>query len=185
MATQPVRSIDATDPDPDREVPVDPVDDDHPRATTALDELAAELRQDPNEVDGPAVLEVPAREGWSAAYSRDLDANQLERWRRASRDRKAADGMDLFALSQRILANQQVAIIRRGETLDDGGAPMTVRSRAFLDLIDAATPLEAVRKLYGRDGHVLAAANEVLSAAGYAETVDEVADDPTPARRRG
>lgn len=182
MATQPVRSIDATDPD-EREVPVDddPVAD--TRARTALDEVAAELRQ-PVE-DDPLELEVPARDGWSASYSRDLDAHALARWRKASTDRKAVDGIDTLALAQRILANQQVTIVRRGVELDDDGHPMTVRSRAFLDLIDATSPLEAVRKLYGRDGHVMAAANEVLNAAGYADDVSEVADDPTPARRRG
>lgn len=151
---------------------------------TTLDELRAELSE---EVDSdPHTLPVPTRDGWQAVFSRKLDGDDLQRWRKASKDRHMPDGVDEVAFALRIIANLNVGLIRHGEELLDQGEPLIMRSETFLDLVGTGgRVLEGVRKFYGRDGHVLSTASELLREAGYDDDLGAVAADPTVQRTRG
>lgn len=159
-----------------------PVDDDLPPATTPLDDLRAELAEEVGAE--PLTLPVPARPRYSVRYSTDVDGELLSRWTKASKDRHAPNGVDELSLACRILANQAIGVLRDGDELLDEGKPLRFRSRAFLDILGVGSPTEAVRKLYGRDGHVQAAALEVLRSAGYDDDALATASaaDPTPGR---
>lgn len=152
--------------------------------TTTLDELRTELGAEVE--DEPHKLPVPTRDGWEALFSRDLEGDDLQRWRKASKDRHMPDGVDELAFALRIVANLNVGLIRRGEELLDQGEPLIMRSETFLDLVGAGGKvLEGVRKFYGRDGHVLSTASELLREAGYDDDLGAVAADPTVQRTRG
>lgn len=184
MSTDPIRTIghvDDDEPTPGPRPVEVPVDEDLPAGgTSALDELRAELAEVAEEE--PTRVAIPKRPGWEALFSTDLDAGLLGKWRKASSDRSMPDGIDELALAQRVLANLNVGLVRNGEELLTEGAPMTVRSPAFLDLIGEDRPMPAVRKLFAADGHVLAAATEVVRSAGYGDDLGAAAADPTPRR---
>ena len=157
------------------EVPVDEV---LPPATTHLDDLRAELTETPERK--PITLPVPEREGWEAVFDLKLPQPLLAQWRKASTDKSGT--IDELAVGQRLLANQNIGLRRRGEDLLDEGKPLTVRSPAFLNLIGEGRPMEAIRKFFVLDGHVLAAALEVYQAAGYGDDLTSSGSDPTPRR---
>lgn len=188
MSQDPIRTFDAADGNLDapgeprlRPAAEVPVDDDLPTGgSSPLDELRDELAD--LEDEAPTRVPILKRPGWVALFAPNLEANLLGRWRKASADRSMPDGVDELALAQRVLANLNVGLERNGEELLTEGQPMTVRSPAFLELIGEDRPMPAVRKLFANDGHVLAAATEVVRSAGYGDDLGAAAADPTPRR---
>ncbi|HEX5782391.1 MAG TPA: hypothetical protein VFX80_10735, partial [Solirubrobacteraceae bacterium] len=142
-----------------------------------LEELRQEIKR---EVHGdPIVLEVPGRAGWSVRYRADVELPQLAAWRKKAADRAMPEGLDELKLCLTILANQCDALLKDGrEVEDDDGQLVTFASAAFLELTGAGRAVEAVRRWYVIDGHVVAAAQEVMNASGYGE--EAIREDPTP-----
>lgn len=144
---------------------------------TMLDELRADLAQEI--ADEPVTIAIPGRPGIELKFSTALDQHVLAKLRKASKDRSMPEGIDELGLACRILATQHAGLIRNGEEVLTEGEPLTVRTPALLDLVGASRPVEAVRALFGKDGHVLAAARRVLQGAGYDEDALEAGSDPT------
>jgi hypothetical protein len=174
-----LESSSSAKPSPVRPVEV-PVDVDLGPGSTDLDDLREELAE--SVVREPVVLPVPHRGGWEAVFATRVDHELLAKWRRASKSANHPDGFDELQMAERLLANQNVGLIRNGEELLDQGAPLTFRSPRFLELISEGRPMVAVRKFFDNDGHVISAANEVLRAAGYGEDLASAGSDPTPRR---
>lgn len=141
-----------------------------------LEELRQEIKR---EVTGePVTLEVPGRAGWTVRYRADVEMPKLAAWRKKSADRSMPDGIDELKLCLTILADQCEALLKDGrEVEDDDGGLLTFATPAFLELIGVGRSVEAVRKWYGVDGRVVAAAQEVMNASGYGE--DAIREDPT------
>lgn len=179
MTDEPTRTIGTPQVSPPRgEVPADA--DLTSRDVTALDEVAAELLADVE--DEPVVLGVPGRPGWEAIFRVNIDHGLLQKWAKASADKSMAGGLNELAFAQRILANLNVGLRRHGEDLTTNGEPLTVRSKAFLDLVTVGKPTDAVKKLFGKDSHVIKASEEIVSSAGYGDDLKALAEDPTGRR---
>jgi hypothetical protein len=146
--------------------------------STPLEELRGELASEV--ADEPEVIPVPARPGYELRFSTDLPSPRLAKLRKASRDRSMPDGIDELGLALRVLATLNIGIIRQGEDLTAAGEPLTIRSPAMLDLLGQGRPTEAMKVLYAKDGHTLAAARTLLKACGYDEDALEGGADPTP-----
>lgn len=146
-----------------------------------LDELAAELNAEA--VVEERTLDVPARPGYAVRYRCDATYAEVKAWRAKSPGGKGM--IDELRLSALVLANKSVAILRRGDEVELAGEPATFRSPAFLATLGVDGAADAVVKLYGLDGHVIAAAGEVLSVSGFGAELGEADDDdPTRAARR-
>lgn len=159
--------VDVLDSDPDLE----PVEHD-----SDLDQLRKELLA---EVADTVTIDVPGRPGWQAVYTTAITGEQLDKWRKGARDRKRSDGIDGVKFAGILLANTNAGIIRKGTPVQLDGEAATVRHPEFLELLGATGAVDAVRKLYGLDGHVDAAARAVMQAAGWGDELGDTADPTT------
>lgn len=162
---------------PIAEVPVLDADEDAGATTTALDDIASELAGELE--DKGITLPVPGRAGYELTFSTALTDEVLSKLRKASRDKTMPEGINQLALGCRVLAFLNTGIVRQGEPITSGGEPLTVRHKPVLDLYQVGRAIEAIRKLYGRDGHVIAAARRLLEACGYDEDALDQEADPT------
>ncbi|MBI1377252.1 MAG: hypothetical protein GC157_07200 [Frankiales bacterium] len=106
---------------------------------------------------------------------------------RENKAKKATKGRpSAFNLDAAILAYYNEGIRFEGEDLIDqaSGAPLTVRDRGILDLLDVTSASEAIRAAYVSDGVVAAVSEWLLAEAGFGTSADVIADedeeDPDP-----
>lgn len=155
-----------------------PKNDDEPTTRTVLDELRVELKRVVK--SPPVVLQVPSRADMYIKYDTNIEAKMLQSWRKACRDKSLPDNFDSLKFSTIVMANQAIEIKFKGETIvDDTGELLTFRNQKFIDMLDAVGSIDAVRRLYGVDGHIFIAADEILRAAGYDSEGQEQQTDPT------
>lgn len=160
---------DRIDPEPDTTF-------DEPAGTSDLDAMRHDM--DTLVVD-EVVLDVTGRPGYAVRFRPDVSGDQVALWRKASRDKRAPDGINPAKFSALVVANCAQQIIRQGAGLVDGeGEPLSFRSRDMLDMFSAATAAEAARRFYGLDGTLDATARAVLLDSGWGEDLQRV--DPTP-----
>lgn len=147
-------------------------DDD--KEKTILDSLRSELKKEIR--NQPVTLSVPSRDGMSVVYDTNIEANNLQAWRKACADKKMPDNFDGLRFSCIILANQAKQILFKGKVAtDEDDKELNFRNVKFLEMLDAGRAVDGVRKLYGIDGHIFIAADTILRAAGY----DSESQDPT------
>lgn len=139
-----------------------------------LEALAAEFATVTAE---PVNLEVPLRPGYSVRCRTDFTGKDLDKWRKAARDKGFVDGIDGVKFSALIIGATCIAILKAGrEVLSDGRAVSfaTPEFRGTLGTRDVDT---AVRRFFAQEGHVDSAARRLLNEAGWGEEVYVV--DPT------
>jgi hypothetical protein len=156
-------------PDPDLE----PVVEQSDLELIAAD-LKAELKAD------SIVLPVETRPGYSLRFDTDIPYEALEKWRKAAKDRKASNGVDVSRLAALVIANKCIAILKDGRVLTDGdGDPLTFGSDEIRAMYDVLRAADAVKIMIGRDARMQAISDAVIGAAGWGDEVSEV--DPTAA----
>lgn len=173
--------------DEDDLAPIEPLSEDRPDdlapvpASNALDLLRADLADEVKVEE--VTLPVPGRPNLAVRYACDVDGDELVVWRKRStnRQRNVIDEVKLGALA---LAFKSVAILRNGVEVTDGGEPVTFRHPAILTMTGQSTVTGAIRYFYGLDGHVLAAANKVLTVSGFGDELTEVDDDTADPTKR-
>jgi hypothetical protein len=121
---------------------------------------------------------------WEAAYRVPADRAELQPY--FQRAEKAAKRKQSYSFEAAVLAALNEGLWFMGEQVEDeDGSPATFRDHAVLELLEAATPSEAVRALYGSDGIVNAVAEQLLAAAGYGSGDEVQVDDVEDPSRRG
>lgn len=146
---------------------------------SALDELRAALQTEVN--SEPVSLLVPGREGVSLTFGTRVPAENIKAWRKRCKDRHSESGVDEVRFSATVIGNQCQSVAINGKVaLDADNEPMTFASPEFREMLGAHSALEAVTRLYSSDAAVLAAADEILKAAGYGEEAIRAEDPTTP-----
>jgi hypothetical protein len=157
----------------DEEIFVDqkPVDE-----KTILDALRNELQREVR--NEPIYLAVPGRPGMVINFDTNIEAGTLNMWRKQCQNKSMTDNFDGLKFASIVVANQAREIKFKNEIIiDETGELMNFRNPKFLDMLDALKAVEGVRKLYGIDGHIFLAAEEIIRAAGYdSEGTDQQAD---------
>lgn len=149
-------------------------------AGSELDDLKAELHAD---VTATEVLAVDGRPRYSVRFRTDFTGKDLDLCRQLSRDKSYEDKLDGVKFGALLLAKTCVHILRDGQVLELGGKVATLTEPEFMDLMlrpDERGPLKAVdvvRRFYGLDGHVDAAARKLLEVAGWGDEARKA--DPT------
>lgn len=138
------------------------------------DEVTAELAE-------TTTLEIPGRPGYGVRFSLNIDHPMLGLWRKKAKDSQQPEGIDELKWACIILAAQAEAIVRNGDELVLDGEPVTFSSRPLLELLGAREAHQAVRKLYGRDAHIVNTAYVLLELAGYGTRPGEL-DGSNPTR---
>lgn len=148
--------------------------------STDLADLAAELAPITTEtVD----LEVPLRPGYSVRCRTDFTGLDLDKWRKAARDKKFIDGIDTIKLAALLIGATCTAILKGGREVLSDGAVVTFATAEFRGQLGTTVVEQAVRRFYGQEGHVDAAGRRLLNEAGWGEEVYVVdPTTPTPAR---
>ena len=146
--------------------------------TTVLASLKEELKRVVK--NAPITLQVPSRPGMSIKFDTNVEAKTLQMWRKASNNKSMPDNFDSLKFSSIVIANQATEIFFKGDlAVDESGEVLNFKNQKFLEMLDAPKAVEGVRKLYGVDGHIFIAADEILRAAGYDSEGQEQQEDPT------
>lgn len=157
---------------------------DPPTATSDLDQLRADMARDVLE---EVVLPVPSRPGYESVHVADLPAETINDLRRRCRDKNSPDGINAIKLVASILVITNTAVRKNGQRLvDERGEPLNYRSAEWLEIMGEPSAVRATRKFYGRDGEMTAAANALMTAAGWGESLEVGAlDEENPTRPGG
>lgn len=124
--------------------------DDHPALTDAVD------------------IPIPARPGWSLRCSTDIPYENLSAWRKAAQDPSMAVGTNEVKLGCSILMFATKAILIEGEIVTDtDGQPVTFASEQLHAKLGVSRGVDAVRKMFRRDGFLNAASAALLRESGY------------------
>lgn len=148
-----------------------------PKKNTVLDRLREKLSA---QVTRPEVLiEVPARPDITILVSPNIDQSEIKAWRKRAGE-GTKNGFDANKFARVIIAGTCRGIFMDGEeAFTEEGNPLTFASPPIQEMLSAADPFDAVKKLYALDPHLEAAAGAILDAAGYGDEVNVV--DPTKA----
>lgn len=144
---------------------------------TDLEDIRAELNAD---VAATTVLKVEGRPGWAVQCRIDFTGKDVDGIRKQAKDKKFVDGIDGVKFAALLLAITCVGITRNGTPLEDllgESQPVTFTSRALQELLGTHDANSTVRKLYGLEGHVDAAARRLMAEAGWGDEADLA--DPT------
>jgi hypothetical protein len=190
---QPTRRFDGTGHDPDVDAERAPGAGDE-FAPPRPEELAGSSPLDllkqviSGEVEHePLTLPVPKRRGVAITYNTELDNDLLTAWRKRSMYDDSRDGVDPLKFACIVLTNKAVGFTIHGRPVTADGHPLTFASSEVWEMVKppAMSGIDAVRRLYGVDAHVIIAGEEVLRAAGYGDQIHQVEADPTvePLRR--
>lgn len=157
--------------DPDLDALGDDVED-----TSDLDDLRAELTA---QVAATVTLAVDGRPGYAVTYRTDFTARDVDSIRKRSKDRKFTDGVDGIKFAALLLAFACQGVHRgKGDLAAALGVDrVTFTTRELQDLMGTADANSTVRRFYGLEGHVEAAARRLMVEAGWGDEADLA--DPT------
>lgn len=137
-------------------------------------------------------LPIPEREGVALIIDPNISAKEeLKAWRRIAGEGTKKD-FDIAKFATVVIAAKTVGISVNGvEQFDSNGYPVSFTSPEILEMLnkdDDGYPLmdpedflpypDAVKAMFGLDPHVQAAAEAILSAAGYGDDI-ETTSNPT------
>jgi hypothetical protein len=145
---------------------------------TILKALEAELKREVR-LD-PITLTVPNRPGMTIRFDTNIESGTIQMWRKQSQNKSMADNFDGLKFSSLVIANKAEAVLYNSVVArTEDGDELNFKNPALLSMLGATRALDAVRKLYGADGHIFVAADEILRAAGYDSEGQEQQTDPT------
>lgn len=138
------------------------------------EELQREVRLD------PITLNVPSRPGMSIRFDTNVESGTIQMWRKQAQNKSMQDNFDGLKFSSLVVANKAEAVLFNGVVaMTETGDELNFKNPDLLTMLGANRALEAVRKLYGLDGSIFVAADEILKAAGYDQEGSEQQTDPT------
>ena len=151
-----------------------PLDDDV-EASTILKQLTAELEK---EIIRPEIeIDVPERENITLRFSPNITQARLREWRRNSGE-QSKRGIDSVKFACYVIGDTCTGIyLNRQLVKNNNGVALNFASQDIMDMTDADTPFEAIKRMFGLDPHIESAAFTILEHAGYGDEVD--AEDPT------
>ena len=164
------RSINAVDPD------ISETTEETPNTNNIMSSLREELKR---KIENPPLtLSVPSRDGVSIKYNTNIEAGLVQQWRKRSTDKSMPDGFDPLKFACIVLANQAESVIHKGkDAIGNNGEPINFKNSELLEMLGADRAVDAVRTMYGMDGHILQAVEKLFTAAGYdPESADEQSD---------
>jgi hypothetical protein len=141
-----------------------------------LDSLRNELQREIR--NEPINLNVPNRPEMVIQFDTNIEAGTLNMWRKQCQNKSMTDNFDGLKFSSIVVANQAREIRFKNEIIvDEAGELLNFRNPNFLDMLGVTKASDGVRKLYGVDGHIFMAADEIIRASGYdSEGTDQQAD---------
>lgn len=148
------------------------------RTTTILDDLRAELAQDPEVED--TIVRVPMRPNISLVFAKEIDWDIVKE----ARKRAGAKGEDTKNFDQMRFIISIMSHASKDLLLNGRSTETKLNSPVFHEMMGvmAGQTRAAIEKLFKLNGHVIIAGGEVLREAGYdPESLDVMTDsDETP-----
>lgn len=158
-------------------------------AFEALREQVAERDEEDPDI---TYVEVPGI-GWRLACRTDFEYGAYKNWQKAALPKAQRNGrkmnpldMDQAVLAYLVLLNTCESVqYRRGQSdewetlVDDDGAPSTLQSSTLLGRMNVMDPRLLIKRLFGKDGRLIAAGQQVISDAGYGDESGGAGEDPT------
>lgn len=144
-----------------------------------LADVAADLAEE--DEDTYVTLPVPMKPNYALTFNTAIDYDDLRMWIRRAKDTKDKTDPHMLRLAFAVLSNTCIGMLFKGqEVTAKDGRKLTINHPEFVALVKApignSVPA-AIRKFYGRDGHIIQVMNKVLEEAGYTD-VDLEDDNP-------
>jgi hypothetical protein len=128
-------------------------------------------------------LDVLTRDGMSIRYTTNLDLDVINKWRRVCQDKSQVDNFNMLKFASLVVANTAIAFALNGvEPTGADGDLVSFRSPEVLEWTNTKRALDAVRKLFANDAHIIATAQEIMSEAGFGDEMKESGEE-SPTRR--
>lgn len=145
-------------------------------STSIYDALRADLTTD-IAID-PIPLIVPLRPTIEILYKPEIEWDLFESWmKRAAKNPKKTVNPVNLALS--VLSFTCVGIRRGGKNVvDDEGDNATFASEDIQKMLKANSVQQAIRAMYGQEGHIISTSARVLEEAGYGDVDIESGENP-------
>jgi hypothetical protein len=138
-----------------------------PPPLTMLDGLNDDFDEHPALTDA-VDIPVPARPGWSLRCNTDIPYENLSAWRKAAQDPAMAVGTNEVKLACSILLFATTALLIEGEVVTDtDGQAVTFASEQLHAKLGVSRGVDAVRKMFRRDGFLTSASAALLRESGY------------------
>lgn len=169
-----VRDVDPFAGDPDlSDVGAEEVSD--------LDDLRSEIEAEVNESVSPVtVIPVLGRPRYTVRFRTDFTGQDIDSLRKRARNKRMSEGIDGVKFAALLLAFACKGILRDGEEMSGSlgvDQPVVFTTTEFQAILGTGNADETVRKFYGLEGHVDAAARRLMAEAGWGEEFDAL--DPT------
>lgn len=153
--------------------------DEEPGGLNLLEALQEELGR--SAAKEPYTLTVPNRPKMSLTFDVNFDFPTFQAWSKKCEDRKTKE-VNFYNLAVIVISNQNTAIRLDNQDVEQDGDPMLITSpnvHKWLGVPVGSTS-QAIRKLYGSDGHAIQTARMVIEQAGYTMEGDvlEAEDGP-------
>jgi len=172
MATDNDYTVDLTD---SGVMPKDTPIDEDVEAGTILQQLTKELEK---EIVRPEIeIDVPERESIALRFTPNISQARLREWRRNSGE-GSKRGIDSVKFACYVIGDTCTGIYMNKQLVkNSNGVALNFASKDIMDMTEADTPFEAIKRMFGLDPHIESAAFTILEHAGYGDEVD--AEDPT------
>lgn len=144
-----------------------------------LDELREALAKDARKE--PYSLTVPNRPMVSLVFDPNFDFPTFQAWQKRCEDKKTKE-TDFYRLSVIVISNTNIGIRFDGHDVDQDGTAMLITTPAIHQWLNVpiGSTAQAIRKLYGSDGHAIQAARMIIEQAGYTMEGDVLEAEDSP-----
>jgi hypothetical protein len=128
-------------------------------------------------------LQVPERPAVTVVFDPNFDDDELTAWRNRAMNEDPRLGVNAVKLASIVIANRAVEFKVHGRSVRLDGQPLTFASEQVWQMVKppATGPLDAVKRLYAIDPHIISTGEEIVRAAGYGTLVKREEADPTVA----
>lgn len=148
------------------------------RGETPLDRLKAVIEKDVTRE--PVLLEVPARDNVAVRISPNITSEQLRAWRQRARIKGSQDDVDMVKVACLTIGSLCKGIVISDEdVVDEAGNHVNFASAEIWQMTGAQNAIDAVRKFYGNDAHLVATLSKIQELSGWGEDVEEEDANPT------
>lgn len=165
------RSINAVDPD------ISSTEEETTTKPNIMTALREELKKKVQ--NEPVTLKVISRDDVAIRFNTNIEAGLVQQWRKRSSDKSMPDGFDPVKFACIVIANQAEVVIHKGkEAVGNNGEYISFKNNELLEMLGTDRAVDAVRTMYGVDGHILQTAEKIFVAAGYDADESDIENDP-------
>lgn len=123
-------------------------------------------------------LVVPQRPNIEVAFEPDIEFDLLRMFmKKATVGQGKKKEFDPLRFAYQVMTHTMRGLYVNGKEATENGDPVTFGSPGVMQMLGSSSPQQTIRKLYGKDGHIISTSQRVLEEAGYGDFDIEEGDE--------